>query len=180
MNQYQFQQIARRMEEKYGKMKKNEEDKYAMLLFPMESNLLKIHRKDPDANSRRLEEAILLALYEVENRLAAEHKDASSYENRENTLLKDALLKSFDPFTNEEIETVLQGNKQIDLEDKEALIRYYKEPVMCMLRIKDSVAHWTKRNGSDGYFDFLEEWLGDKVPNDDKMNYSIYAGTVNL
>lgn len=177
MNQYQFLQVVRRMEEKYGKMKKNEEDKYAMLLFSMESNLLKVHRKEPKANSRRLEEAILLALYEVENRNQTEYKDVSSYESRENTLLKDALLKSFDPFTNEGIRTALQEKRQMDLEDREALTRYYKEPVMCMLRIKDSVAHWLKRSGSDGYFDFLEGWLGDKVPNDDKMNYSIYAGT---
>lgn len=49
MNPYQFQQVTRRMEEKYGKMKKNEEDKYAMLLFSMESNLLKIHRMHPGA-----------------------------------------------------------------------------------------------------------------------------------
>ena len=87
MNPYQFGQITRRMERKYGKMGKNEEDRYAMLLFPMESNLLKIHRKEPGANSRRLEEAILLVLYEVENRTAEKNTDASNYENRENKLL---------------------------------------------------------------------------------------------
>lgn len=180
MNQYQFLQITRRMEEKYGKMKKNEEDKYAMLLFPMESNLLKMHRMHPDANSRRLEEAIVLALYEVENRLSAEYKDVSSYESKENVLLKDALLKSFDPFANEDIRIALQENGLINLEDKEELIKYYKEPVICLLRIKDSVIHWLKRSGSDGYFDFLEEWMGDKIPNDDKMNYSIYYKTGKL
>ena len=27
---------------------------------------------------------------------------------------------------------------------------------------------------------FLEEWMGDKIPNDDKMNYSVYAETGKL
>jgi hypothetical protein len=75
---------------------------------------------------------------------------------------------------------VLEENGRIALEDREELIRYYKEPVICLLRIKDSVAHWLKRRGSDGYFDFLEEWMGDKIPNDDKMNYSVYAETGKL
>ncbi len=173
MNQYQFLQIVRRMEQRYGKMKKNEEDRYAMLLFPMESNLLKIHRMNPAANSRRLEEAILLALYEVENRINEEYRDVSSYENKENTLLRNALLKAVDPFANEEIGAILRERRQTDMEDRESLITYYKEPVICILRIKDSVEHWLKRGGSDGYFDFLEEWLGAQVPNDDEMNYSI-------
>ena len=180
MNQYQFGQITRRMEQKYGKMRKNEEDKYAMLLFPMESNLLKIHRKEPGANSRRLEEAILLVLHEIESRTDEKSTDVSSYENEENLLLKEALLKAFDPFTNDEIADLLREGGKADLEDKEFLSKYYKEPVMCVLRIKESVEHWIKRGGADGYFDFLEGWFGDKVPDDDMMNYSIYAGAKNV
>lgn len=180
MNPYQFEQITRRMEQKYGKMRKNEEDRYAMLLFPMESNLLKIHRKEPGANSRRLEEAVLLALYEVENRTEEKSSDVSSYENKENRLLKEALLKAFDPFANDEIAAVLRERGGAHLEDKEFLFRYYKEPVMCVLRIKESVEYWIKRGGTDGYFDFLERWFGDKVPDDNKMNYSIYAGAKNV
>ncbi len=180
MNQNQFQQITRRMEQRYGKMKKNEEDNYAMLLCSMESNLLKTHRMNPSANSRRLEEGLLLTLYEVEGRINEEYKDVSSYENKENRLLKKALMEAFDPFVNEEIKAALHESRKINLEDKESLIRYYKEPVICILRIKESVEHWLKRNGSDGYFDFLEKWFGNEVPNDDEMNYAISIGTGEL
>ncbi len=175
MNQYQFQQIVRRMEQRYGKMKKNEEDRYAVLLFPMESNLLKTCRKNPAANSRRLEEAVLLALYDIEGRINGERKDTGSYENRENMMLKEALMKSFDPFTNEEIKNVLESDRGMDLSDKDQLNDYYKEPVICILRIRDSVETWLKRNGCNGYFDFLENWMGHEIPNDDNMNYSIYV-----
>ena len=180
MNSYQFEQIIRRMERKYGKIRKNEEDRYAMLLFPMESNLLKIHRKEPGANSRRLEEAILLVLHEVGNRIDEKSIDVSGYENKENRLLKEALLKAFDPYANDEIAAVLRERGGANLEEREFLSRYYKEPVMCVLRIKESVEYWIKKGGADGYFDFLEGWFGDKVPDDNKMNYSIYAGTKNV
>lgn len=171
MNEYQFRQIARRMEQRYGKMKKNEEEQYAMLLFPMESNLLKIHRKDCGANSRRVEEAILLALHEIESRITGENKATGKYETKENVKLKEALMKSFDPFRNEEIKTILEREK--DLNDKRMLTDFYKAPVLCMLRIKDSVELWLKKNGSNGYFDFWESYMGQKIPNDNKMEYSI-------
>lgn len=177
MNEYQFQQVVRRMEKRYGKMKRGEEDRYAMLLYPMESNLLKVHRQNPEANSRRLEEAISLVLHEIESRLLGEDRDVVQYENRGNTLLKEALLQAFDPFTNEEIYTVLKEDGIIDPEIQEDLATYYKEPVICVLRIKDSVEHWVKRSGSDGYFKFLEEWLGNKVAGDNQMDYSICVGT---
>ena len=51
---------------------------------------------------------------------------------------------------NEEIREVL-GQM-----DAEHLHEYYKEPVMCLLRIKDSVDTWEKCGGSDGYFGFIE------------------------
>lgn len=41
---------------------------------------------------------------------------------------------AFDPFTNEEIQKVI--GKEMDLRE---LHDYYKVPVMCLLRIKESV-----------------------------------------
>lgn len=175
MNEYQFQQVARRMEKRYGKMKRNEEGKYACLLYPMESNLLKVHRRNPEANSRRLEEAIFLVLHEVEGRVSGGEVDTGQYENKGNALLKEALLQAFDPFTNEDISAVLQERGNLSIETPENLEAYYKEPVICLLRIKESIEVWTKRNGSDGYFKFLEEWLGSEVAEDNQLNYSIYV-----
>ena len=76
---------------------------------------------------------------------------------------------AFDPFTNEEIR---EGLGQMDAEH---LHEYYKEPVMCLLRIKDSVDIWEKRGGSNGYFDFIEQYMGAQI-NDDKMNFSVMIG----
>ena len=51
------------MEREFGKIRNGEEETYAMLLLPMEGNVLKIHREFPESNSRRLREAIALAVF---------------------------------------------------------------------------------------------------------------------
>jgi len=76
---------------------------------------------------------------------------------------------------NEEIKNVLESDRGMDLSDKDQLNDYYKEPVICILRIRDLVETWLKRNGCNGYFDFGENRMGHEIPNDDNMNYSIYV-----
>lgn len=177
MNQYQFEQVARRLEKKYGKIRKGEEERHEMLLFPMEGNLLKTHRKHPEANSRRLEEGLLLAPHDVEMRLTGERKDVGRFENRENLLLKKALQQAFDPFENRELGEILERTEGVDIRNAEGLEKYYKEPVICMLRIKESLELMLKKNGVDGYFDFIEGAIGNIIPDDEKMNYSAYVET---
>ena len=49
---------------------------------------------------------------------------------------------------------------------------YYTVPVMCLLRIKDSIDLWEKRGGSNGYFQFIEEYMGDKIKGTE-MKFSV-------
>jgi hypothetical protein len=104
-----------------------------MLLFPMESNVLKIHRSYPASNSRRLREAIGLVLYDIKSCITGEEADTGCFREADNERLEKALLMSFDPFTNEAIREVLG---QIEPQE---LHEYYKEAVMCLLRIKESI-----------------------------------------
>lgn len=173
MNQYQFEQISREMERRYGKMEKGGEDEFMTLLLAMESNLLKVWRKYPDSNSRRLEEAILLVLHAIKNNTDAECVNAGRFESLANIRLRDALLAAFDPFSNESVRKALEEKAGMNLEDKEVLREYYRAPVICILRIKESVECWIKERGSNGYFDFLEECVGIQVPNDDEMSHAI-------
>lgn len=169
MQPYQFEKIYAEMEKEYGKIRKGEEESYAMMLFPMEGNVLKVHRAHPKSNSRRLREAIGLVLFDIKEHVTGESADTERFRNEDNGRLEKALLMSFDPFTNEDVLEVL-GQM-----DAEQLHEYYKEPVVCLLRIKDSVDTWEKRGGSDGYFTFIEQYMGAKI-NDDKMNFSVMMG----
>ncbi|WMJ90275.1 hypothetical protein [Anaerocolumna sp. MB42-C2] len=176
VTQYQFDKICTQMKNQYGTIKKGSEDGHSMMLFPMEGNLLKIHRKNPTANSRRLLEAISLALFQIKGYLTDEEYDISSFQTAENEKLLKALLMAFDPFTNKEIHDALEQTSSIDLNNRGKLQFLFQEPIICMLRIKDSVDMLIKSMGADGYFTFTEQYMGSSIPQDEDMKYSIYIG----
>ena len=174
MQLYQFEKIYSQMEKEFGKIQKGEEETYAMLLLPMEGNVLKIHRKFPESNSRRLREAIALALFDVKGNYSGEKYDTDSFRNGENERLEKALLMAFDPYTNEEIMELLKEQFQVDELSREQAKGYYRIPVMCLLRIKESIDTWEKHSGSNGYFDFIEGYMGREITGND-MNFSIMS-----
>lgn len=173
MQEYQFNRIFVQMEREFGKIKKGQEEKFMLLLYPMETNAMKVHRANPKSNSRRLREAIALVLFDLKGRINGETVDVEAFRDDNNSKLEHALLMAFDPFTNEELNAALGGSVNEDLR------QFYTVPIMCLLRIKDSIDTWEKRYGSDGYFVFLEETIGKKV-NGDKMNFAICAKKEDL
>ena len=174
MQLYQFEKIYSQMEREFGKIGKGEEETYAMLLLPMEGNVLKIHREFPESNSRRLREAIALALFDVKGNCSGEKYDTDSFRNKGNERLEKALLMAFDPYTNNEIMELLKDQFQVDMLSQEQKKKYYKFPIMCLLRIKESIDTWEKHSGSNGYFDFIEEYMGREIKGND-MNFSIMS-----
>ena len=83
---------------------------------------------------------------------------------------------AFDPYTNNEIMELLKEQFQVNMLSQEQVKEYYKIPVICLLRIKKSIDTWEKHSGSNGYFDFIEGYMGSKINGND-MNFSImYSG----
>ena len=177
MQLYQFEKIYSQMEREFGKIRKGEEETYAMLLLPMEGNVLKIYREFPESNSRRLREAIALALFDVKGNYSGEKYDTGNFRNEENERLEKALLMAFDPYTNEEIMELLKEQFQVDELSQGQVKGYYKFPVMCLLRIKESIDTWEKHSGSNGYFDFIEGYMGREITGND-MNFSIMSSGI--
>ena len=176
MQQYQFEKIYNEMEKEFGKIKSGSEEAHAMMLMPMEGNALKVHRSYPSSNSRRLREAIALALFKIKSYYTGMPYDTEKFRDDDNERLEHALLMSFDPFTNDEIKEVLASENKLDLGNLHELHDYYKEPVQCLLRIKESIDTWEKHNGSDGYFNFIEEFMGPEITGDE-LKFSVLLQT---
>lgn len=172
MQLYQFEKIFSQMEKEFGKMQDGEEEVYAMSLLPMEGNALKIHRSYPTSNSRRLREAIALVLFDIKEKYTDEQIDTGKFRNEDNERLEKALLMAFDPYTNAEVMELLKQQNKTENITKDALKEYYTIPVMCLLRIKDSIDTWEKHAGSDGYFDFIESYMGSRIKGTE-MNFSV-------
>lgn len=174
MQLYQFERVYSQMEKEFGRIRKGEEEIYSMLLLPLEGNVLKIHRRFPLSNSRRLREAIALVLFDIKGKCAGEVIDTERFRNEDNEKLEKALLMAFDPYTNEEVMELLKQQNRTDDITPDMLKNYYKLPVMCLLRIKESIDTWEKRSGSNGYFDFIESYMGSQIRGTE-MNFGIMS-----
>ncbi len=179
VSQYQFDRISGQMEREYGRIRKGEEDAHMMMLFPMEGNMLKVHRAHPESNGRRAIEAIVLTLFQIQSYLSDDEYNLDSFRSAENERLVQALLMAFDPFTNRDIRTALE-KASFDLSSTEALKELYGEPVRCLLKIKDSVELWSRERGQDGYFHFIENTIGTTVKRDQKMDFTVEVPGVEM
>ena len=175
MNQYQFEQITRRIEQRYGKIKKGTEEYYTILFFAIEGNMLIIHRNHPSANGHRAKEAAMLALHVIESRITGEEKDLSSFENKDNLLLLNAILYAIDPLASEVgmKEFREAGENEADLQDKSYLEKMFCVPAVCLLRLIESIDLWTRKRGPDGYFNFMEGNIGLQVSNEMKVCFGV-------
>ncbi len=173
LDRYNFDKISDRMSQKYGTLPKGGEEDYTTLLFPMESNLLKLHREDARRDSRKAIEAIHICLLTVNGYLNDIEYDFGIFLSGENKALAKGLLMGFDPFTNEEIREALKDT--YDLDSKEGMEAYFREPVMCLLRLEKSIEMWLRARGNDGYFQYIEDLMGDTVKRDLEMNYAVLA-----
>ena len=69
------------------------------------------------------------------------------------------------------MELLISRGRQHEL-DLKKMQQYYKIPVMCLLRIKASIDTWEKNAGTNGYFDFIEGYMGTSITGDE-MKYSV-------
>lgn len=165
MNQYQFEKIFSRTSKEIGKIAHGDEEEYFDLLLPMEVALLSAHREYPRSNSHRLKEALALALFDIQARYTGETPDLSAFRNEDNARLEHALLMTFDPFTNEEIQKAIAENPdiKIDLSTDDAVREYFTPFMRCIVRLRESIDIQEKRMGANGYFNFLEEVFGEHL-----------------
>lgn len=167
MQRYQFDKIYSVMENEFGKIYKGKEYIFEDDLFTLEGNLLKTHRKYPLSDSRRLREAIALTLFTIKARCTGEDFQTDNFRNEHNERLEHCLLTTFDPFTNTLLWDICVGQCRLDFTNKEFLREFYCVPIVCILRIKDSVDMWEKNRGVNGYFEFIEEVIGERVSGDE-------------
>lgn len=115
-----------------------------------------------------------MVLFDIKEKYTGEMADIGKFRNEDNEKLEKALLMAFDPYTNVEVMELLKQQTQTEELTQEMLKSCYKLPVMCLLRIKDSIDTWEKRSGADGYFDFIEGCMGSQIKGTE-MKFTIMS-----
>jgi len=178
INRYNFEKISSNMGKTFGTIKKGGEEEYSFFLMPMESNLMKINRIKLINNGRRIIDAVRVCLFKIDGYINKIEYDLDAYLIDDVSIFVKALLMSFDPFVNKEIMSIVSESGMVDFNSAESLRKYFKTPVMCLLRIEKSVELWTKEFGVNGYFEFIEKTFGAAVQKDDKMSFAISADNI--
>jgi len=173
VNSYKFEKKPSDMGKIFGTIKKGDEERYSFLLFPIESNLLKINRIKQINNGRRVVEAVRVCLFIIDGYINKIEYDLDQYLTDDVALFVEGILMAFDPFVNEEILSIVNSSGAVDVNSAESLYEYFNTPIKCLIRIEKSIELWTKEFGASGYFKFLEETLGNMVQKSDKMDFVI-------
>lgn len=113
-----------------------------------------------------------MVLFDIKMRYSGENIDIEKFRNNDNEKLEKALLMAFDPFTNQDVMSLFEMQNKGEKPSREQLYQHYKIPVMCLLRIKESIDTWEKKSGPDGYFKFIEGYMGDNIRGNE-MEYSL-------
>lgn len=168
VNTYKLDKVSTRMAKDFGKIPKGQEENYTFILYPMEGNMLKLHRQDANRSGRQALTAIRMALLTLDGYIKQVEYDFSSHYTSENKALLHGILMSFAPFTNKEVyEIVMKGDNAFDAK------KYFDIPIKCLLRIENSIKIWTKNSGSNGYFRFIENHMGQAIGRNNDMNFAV-------
>ena len=164
-----FDRILSLMAREFGTIRRGNEEAYAFILTTIEGNLLKMSRKTGNRNGRRAMEAIKIGLFTISGYLNGCEYDFGKYLTSENQDFVHAVLMAIDPFTNKALKNALAD--EYDWNNSDGLHEYFSEPIKCLLRIDASMQTWTNRNGAEGYFDFLEEYVAPTISDDYDMDF---------
>lgn len=163
INRYQFDSIALRTKKTIKEpIQKGEEDGfYYEYLQTIEFEAYMLHQRY-GINNRQMMEIIQMVLLDIKSVLSGEEYDYSKWEEPCYRSCADAIEKYFMVSRFPELREVLRKGVVQD----EA---FYELAQKCLIRIHESVEFWTKQGGDNGYFHFIEGFIGTGILEDKRL-----------
>ena len=154
LEEHNMSRVISRAKKDYGFIERGSEDFYNPQLDYLEHWIYEIYEEIP-INDRELKEVIEMIIYDIKSIVedkSYDYKDIRSYEQ---CRFAYNLEYIFNPFVN--------SNIKLNEDGKENIKDVFTLPVMCLLRIYDSIEFWNKRYGKNGYYKMLEEYVFPKT-----------------
>ena len=158
MEYYQFERIIKSVKKEFNVQDVSDDSNADFVIFALELNFYRIHQKYPEISSRRVSEAILLALHRISSYFTGKNPGTEKFENHDNLMFAEAILYTVDPRVND---VLMQEIKEygFNLENRNDQIIVYSSTVALLLKLYNSVNTNLKMRGSNGYLTFLEDFL---------------------
>jgi hypothetical protein len=169
LNSYRFHKVATEMKKEFGTIRKGEEREYLHDLMPIEYAILKFSTgQAKNVTDLKVADALIACLLRIKGYLADAHYDCATLVDPLSMEMAGSIAGTFDPYLFEEIHVM--AAEYYDITSKEGLREYFITPVRCLLRILDSLQHWSS-SGARGYLDYLMGTLGSIIENEDEKVY---------
>lgn len=147
---YDMKRILSRTEKEFGKIERGTEEDYNPQLDYIEHAIYDVYFK-LQITDYELQEAIPVIIYDLKTYIDNREYDYEDITDKKVIKIAKELEKLFNPFINSEI--------KINKLAKEDLKGLFTLPIICLVRIYDSITFWRERYGKNGYFKMLEEMV---------------------
>ena len=150
LNNYDIKIIISRAKKEFGFIPRGEEELYNPQLDYLEHFIYDIY-KEISISDNELQEVIALIIYDVKGLIENKIYDYENIVNSNQITFAKRLQMLFNPILNKDI--------KINKNAKNNLKEIFILPIMCLLRIYDSIDFWRNRYGKNGYYRMLEEMV---------------------
>lgn len=125
-------------------------------LLVLESDFLalnKIHL----ISELELKKIIHIVINRILDFMSDETSDYRTYVHEDLLCIAYGVERCCNPYVNPELYEYLQN--QIALKNKDNYDKIFKNVLLCLSRILESIDYWYKELGADGYFRFIEQFI---------------------
>lgn len=147
---YDMKGVISRAKKDFGSIARGTEGFYNPQLDYFEQNIYIIFCDIPISDNE-LKEVIEMIIYDLKGIIENKIYDYNELIEAKQIKFSEKLQLIFNPFLNNNIKVNDDG-----LKDLKGL---FTLPIMCLLRIYDSIDFWNKRYGKNGYYKMLEEMV---------------------
>lgn len=140
----------------YGKIKTNEVEKWEDELYSIESHLLVLNElfEISSYEAKKIIHIVINRLFDLKNGYTSDYTD---YAHEDILSLADGLEQICNPYKNPHLHKYL--SQYVDLEDKSQFSYIFKSVFISLANVLDNIIYCEKRAGSDGYFDFISQFI---------------------
>lgn len=153
LKNYDMTRVISRAKKEFGTIIRGTEEEYNPGLGYLEHAIYEIYTENPITDTE-LKEVIEMIIYDLKGKIDNIEYDYKNIRKVNQIEFAKDLEQLFNPFINENIKKNL---KQINLDNSDDLRKLFTFPIMCLLRIYDSIDFWNNHKGKNGYYRMLEE-----------------------
>lgn len=153
-------QNIRKIQRQYGKIKKDTK-LFEEELFVLEKHFL-VLAEHFFISDLELKKIIHIVINRILDFMNDESSDYSTYAHEDLLSLATGIEQCCNPYINSRLYKYLEND--IDLNDKDNYEKIFKNVLLCLARILESIDFWHKELGSNGYFHFIGQFIDSDEP----------------